>query len=222
MTELVLIRHGQASVDAADYDRLSTIGIEQSRLLGVWMGQCGWAPDAVVVGGRRRQLETASAPLRAMGLAREIETDPAFDEFDHRAILLACRPALADRAVLARELKERSHFRALLAAAIARWMSGEHDDYPESWDAFRARVRAGIARLGARELASVWVFTSAGPISACVGETIGVAPPRIAELTASIMNASITRLTHENRPRLASFNATPHLDRADRSLMTLL
>ncbi len=222
MTELLLIRHGQASVGAADYDKLSPIGFEQSRLLGEWLRECGRVPGRVVVGGRRRQSETASATLEAMGLACDIEVDPAFDEFDHREILLRHSPDFADNAVLRAALDRAVEFRAVFASAIARWISGDHADYRESWEAFRARVSAGAARLAA-DRGSVWVFTSAGPISACVGALIGIPPTLVSRLTSSVMNGSITRLlSDEGGLRLASFNATPHLDRADPLLMTAL
>ena len=214
MTELVLIRHGQASLGAADYDRLSPIGIEQSRLLGLWMAECGQMPDLVLAGGHRRQRETAAATLDAMALERPVEVDRAFDEFDHREILLAHSPEFAEGAVLRAALARAAEFRTVFAAAVARWMSGEHDDYGESWQAFRARVRDGAAR----QAGTVWVFTSAGPISVCVGEAIGMAPSRVAELTGSVANGSVTRLLRDGDAlRLASFNATPHLDPAGAS-----
>ena len=38
MSRIVLVRHGQASFWAAEYDQLSPLGIEQSRLLGEHWG----------------------------------------------------------------------------------------------------------------------------------------------------------------------------------------
>ncbi len=223
MTELVLIRHGQASVGAADYDKLSAIGIAQSRRLGEWMLETRRSPDAVIVGGRVRQRETAMATLAAMGRDIEIVVDRAFDEFDHREILLAHEPAFADPAALKAALTRMGEFRIIFAAAIARWMGGTEQDYSESWNDFRARVADGIARHGGSGLDQVWVFTSAGPISASVAHAVGMPPARISELTGTVMNGSITRLLCQaGEIRLASFNATPHLDRADPSLSTAL
>ena len=48
MRELLLIRHGQASFSADDYDQLSLIGEQQSSLLGEWLATCSPAPDEVL------------------------------------------------------------------------------------------------------------------------------------------------------------------------------
>ena len=48
---LLLVRHGQASFGAADYDQLSERGQVQSRRLGDWLAQGGHRFEAVVVGG---------------------------------------------------------------------------------------------------------------------------------------------------------------------------
>ena len=59
MGVVLLVRHGQASFGADDYDVLSETGWEQARLLGAWLAARGVAPDVVVRGGMRRHRETA-------------------------------------------------------------------------------------------------------------------------------------------------------------------
>ncbi len=44
MSEIVLIRHAQASFEAADYDRLSPRGEVQAAKLGAWMAARGARP----------------------------------------------------------------------------------------------------------------------------------------------------------------------------------
>ena len=58
---LLLVRHGQASYGAADYDQLSERGWEQSRRLGHWLARGGHRFTTVVVGGMRRHRQTAEA-----------------------------------------------------------------------------------------------------------------------------------------------------------------
>ena len=67
MGQLLLVRHGQASWDADDYDVLSETGWEQSRLLGQALAARGIMPDVVVHGGMRRHRETAEACLAELG-----------------------------------------------------------------------------------------------------------------------------------------------------------
>src|SRR5260370_24915067 len=59
MSHLFLVRHGQASFLQPDYDRLSTKGEEQSRLLGGYLSKHRVSFDAVYSGPRSRQKDTA-------------------------------------------------------------------------------------------------------------------------------------------------------------------
>ena len=63
MAELLIVRHGQASFGADDYDKLSEVGHEQSRLAGAALREAGWQPDRLVTGTLRRQKDT----LKSMG-----------------------------------------------------------------------------------------------------------------------------------------------------------
>ena len=58
MSHLVLVRHGQASMFADDYDHLSLAGEAQSRCLGHYWLRHDVTFDAVYVGPRRRQQGT--------------------------------------------------------------------------------------------------------------------------------------------------------------------
>ena len=52
---LLLVRHGQASFGAADYDQLSDRGVEQSRRLGQWLVDGGLkAGERVIVEGLQK------------------------------------------------------------------------------------------------------------------------------------------------------------------------
>ncbi|WP_147487773.1 histidine phosphatase family protein, partial [Burkholderia pseudomallei] len=68
MTELLLIRHAQASFDAADYDCLSPLGDEQSARLGAWMARGARRPALIATGTLRRHAQTADGCARAAGV----------------------------------------------------------------------------------------------------------------------------------------------------------
>ncbi len=82
---MLLIRHGQASFGAADYDVLSPRGIEQSRVLGAWLAARGERIDAVYSGPRKRQIDTARHIASAAGDAGmalpAVTTIDELDEF---------------------------------------------------------------------------------------------------------------------------------------------
>ncbi|HQR28584.1 MAG TPA: phosphoglycerate mutase family protein, partial [Nocardioides sp.] len=89
MGVLVLVRHGQASFGADDYDVLSPSGWLQSRVLGRWLAERDLRPDVVLHGRMRRQRETAQGLAEAAGWALTPEEDPGWDEFDHLGVVAA-------------------------------------------------------------------------------------------------------------------------------------
>ena len=58
MGNLYLVRHGQASFGAADYDNLSELGHRQSVRLGEYFAHKGLQFEAVMVGTLRRHAQT--------------------------------------------------------------------------------------------------------------------------------------------------------------------
>ncbi len=88
MSVIFLVRHGQASLGAADYDQLSPKGFHQSALVGAALRERGATPTSVVSGDLRRHVQTVSWA----GLA-DAAVDPRWNEFDHKPILeAACGP----------------------------------------------------------------------------------------------------------------------------------
>src|SRR5438876_10258397 len=68
MGTLYLVRHGQASAFEDNYDRLSTLGEKQARLLGESWRRRGIRLDRVFTGPRVRQKATAEIAAEAGGL----------------------------------------------------------------------------------------------------------------------------------------------------------
>ena len=59
MASIILIRHGQASFGAANYDQLSDLGRRQAQLLNDYFSDCGITLDAIYCGTLERQRQTA-------------------------------------------------------------------------------------------------------------------------------------------------------------------
>ena len=81
MSLIYLVRHGQASFGAEDYDRLSELGQRQSRWLGEYFAERGLRFSRVLTGTLARQRDTATAILAAMDQAIEPIVHPGFDEY---------------------------------------------------------------------------------------------------------------------------------------------
>lgn len=211
MGQIFLVRHGQASFGSADYDQLSPLGVEQARALGEWFGRCGQSFDRIVTGDLKRHRQTADACLTALsafgGNAVERGSDAGFNEYDHDEIMIRHRPEFADpdemkRFLAAHENGKRA-FQLEFERAMARWMSGQHDaDYRESWQAFRSRCTAALARLmdGAGASQKIAVFTSGGTISALSQQVMGLSDQSVYQLNWSLVNSAVTKLLFQSSP----------------------
>jgi broad specificity phosphatase PhoE len=226
MTSVVLVRHGQASFGAADYDVLSETGLRQARIAGEALRRRLGDVHAVVTGSMRRQRDTAAACLEAMGLAPPRVEDAAWNEFDHEEVLRVYEPRWADHAQLHRDLEAAAfagEFERAFHAAVARWTGGAHDaEYRETWPGFLARVDGALARLPRLAEEAVLVFTSGGPISAACRAHLGAADAAAVFAHAfRLANASVTTL--EIGPTgsvLAAFNDHAHLAGSEKGLIT--
>ena len=88
MSQVLLVRHGQASWGADDYDVLSGRGVEQSAVLGAALAARGLEPTVLVAGAMRRHHQTAAAAVEAAGWDVEVTTDEGWNEFDHLQVLV--------------------------------------------------------------------------------------------------------------------------------------
>jgi broad specificity phosphatase PhoE len=223
---LVLVRHGQASFGAIDYDVLSETGRRQARLTGEALR--GRLPPvrAVVTGTMQRQRDTAAACLEAMGLSVRLSEDAAWNEFDHEEVLRIFEPRWTDHAELHRDLLAAGRpdaFERAFLAAVTRWTSGDHDaDYRETWPAFLARVDAALGRLAGGPDGTVLVFTSGGPISAaCRAHLAARDAAGVLAHAFRLANASVTTLeAGEDGLLLRAFNDHAHLSRTGAELVT--
>lgn len=226
--ELLLIRHGQASIHADDYDCLSPLGEQQSTLLGRWFAECEEKPDLVVMGPRVRHRDTALPCLHAAGVEAQPVVLPGLDEVDHVELLARFRPEFAEpgalRAAIQQDADPHRSLQRLFAGALERWSSGMHDhDYTRSWAHFRSDVLAALHQLVESPARSIWAFTSGGPIAVIVASILHTPEDKIFDLSWSLVNTGVTRLRPGSRgPSLITYNALPHLRRMrDERLVTL-
>ncbi|HYP08944.1 MAG TPA: histidine phosphatase family protein [Bryobacteraceae bacterium] len=230
MSVLTLVRHGQASYMAEDYDRLSALGEEQARKLGEFWVRHGIHFDLCYHGPAKRHRKTAEIALPA---GTEMRVVAEIDEFDAFRVMQLMVPRLVESDPAIRAMHD--DFRAnqqspeggrklqKLFEAVSRcWCSGEYDmPEVESWTQFKARVRAGVEqiRLEAGSGKNVVAITSGGPISATVADVMNLPPLVAIELLWLSRNCSFSEfLFSGDRYSMHSFNSIPHLD--DRRLVT--
>ncbi len=229
MSTLVLVRHGQASFGARDYDLLSSIGEQQGTLLGEHWRRCRLGFDATYSGAMHRQRVTAERALTAMNRqAADIRTDAAFNEYEHQGLIRAYLPVIArdnpEFSVQARELlSDPARFQTFFSLAMTAWMN----DTPvtgalaETWPVFRDRCIAGLLR-ASESGERVAVFTSGGVIMAALAAALGASDEIALRLNWRILNASVHVFSASPRGlSLIGYNDISHLRLAqDERLLT--
>ncbi|WP_216216038.1 histidine phosphatase family protein [Amycolatopsis aidingensis] len=208
MGAIYLIRHGQASFGAADYDVLSEQGTVQSTAVGAELRRRGARIAEARCGSLLRQRATAAAALAELGGDLSAKEDPRWNEYDHLDVL-------AQHGTPVRQRDPRE-FQAALDAALRAWTkAGTGSPCVESWPAFGSRVRAAVtelaAALGKGEQAVV--FTSGGVIAALAADLLGGGAESFLFLNRVTANAGITKLVAgQSGLSLLSFNEHAHFE----------
>ena len=87
MGTLYLVRHGQASFGADDYDCLSALGERQSRRLGEYFKLRGLRFEAALAGTLRRQQQTLAGISEGLGSSIPTQLWPGLNEYDSDALI---------------------------------------------------------------------------------------------------------------------------------------
>ncbi|MDO9195086.1 histidine phosphatase family protein [Rhodoferax sp.] len=238
MGTLYLVRHGQASFGAADYDNLSPLGQRQSVRLGEYFRQKGLTFDAVMTGTLRRQQQTYAGIREGMeasftagpsqgetappgsSAAHEVASVgapllwPGLNEFDSEAVIATVHPHKLQKPDTP-ELY-RHHFR-LLRDGLTQWMNGvvSPQGMP-SYREFQHGVTSALDHIRQNFEGNVLIVSSGGPIATAIGHVLGTTPETTIELNMRIRNSAITEFAfNPKRHTLITFNTLPHLEHAD-------
>ena len=230
MGTLYLVRHGQASFGADDYDVLSPLGHRQSARLGEYFRGKGLRFEAALTGTLNRQVQTFSGICEGMGVAFASSSQadspldgplaagalphrlwPGLNEYDSAAVIGAIHPyplARPDTPEL-----YRHHFR-LLKDGLAQWMAGVVSPRGMlDYNGFVAGITGALEHVRTHYRGDVLLVSSGGPIATAVGHVLGTSPEAMIELNLGIRNCSVTEFSFSpRRHRLQTFNTLPHLD----------
>lgn len=230
MSELIVVRHGQASFLSGDYDRLSELGVDQARRLGAWWARHKLAPTQVAVGPRKRHRQSAEAIGAAMAdMGQDLPEavhDDRLDEFDWDGLLRYANSTLALSDARIGALKaafedaadtgeKRRHIQHYMEAVTLAWAREEfHEEGLETWRGFCSRVVAAVTAhtqdtpRGSR----VALVTSGGVAAAAAGHVLGLAPEKTLGLIWTLRNGALVEFFFSTgRFSLSGFNNAPHL-----------
>lgn len=208
----MLLRHGQASFGAADYDALSELGREQAAVAGAELAQRGLRDLVVVSGTLSRQRDTAEIAATEIGLGASPSTDSRWNEYDHVGMV-------TDHADGA-DVDSPESFQAVLDVALESWVRAAHAD---GWTAFSDGAVAALRDLvGALQPGrDAVVSTSGGVIAAVCGHLLSAPPEGIVALNRVTVNAACTTLAVGGSGiSLISFNDHAHFTGARAHLRT--
>lgn len=212
MGTLYLVRHGQASFGADDYDQLSALGQQQSVRLGEYFAERAIQFDGLIAGTLRRHKQTLEGILRGMNRAGEHLAWEGLNEYDSEAVIATVHPGKLEKPTSPEMV--RHHFR-LLRDGLAQWMAGATAPHgmPSHAD-FVAGVSSALDHVREKHYGqNVLIVTSGGPIATAVVHVLGAPPQAMIDLNLRIRNTSVTEFAFTpKRHMLVGFNAIPHLD----------
>lgn len=220
MTRVLLVRHGQASAGASDYDNLSELGRAQSRQPGAWLADRAaqkheHLPTHVFIGPRKRhlqtwqELETGYRTRNPKVAFPEVTLLQDLDEHHGLQFLTLAMNDLVKRddtigatarRVFASEASDAKRaYIELILHALPAWGRGDLD-HPEveSWSAFVARA-ARVEPLfrslkDTNNKAHAWAISSGGLIAAVAAQALGANSDTTFEMMWSMRNTALTEL----------------------------
>ena len=215
MGTLYLVRHGQASLGAADYDQLSPLGQRQSQQLGRYFLQKNLQFEAVLTGTLRRHAQTCDGIWDGMGTlsaSPSIVTWPGLNEYDSEAIM-ACVPRTQPLPHPSTPDGFKQHFR-LLRDGLKLWMLGESSPMGmPGWVDFQQGVTSALDHVRTHYQRNVLLVSSGGPIATALSHVLNTPVATTIDLNMRIRNSAVSELSFtRSRHSLMTFNTLPHLD----------
>jgi len=211
MATLYLVRHGQASFGADNYDQLSDLGRRQCVQLGRYVADRGLVFDAALSGTLKRHQQTVSGICEGAGAPLETTQWPGLNEYDSHAVIAAIHPEPLGRPTTP-ELY-RHHFR-LLRQGLLQWMLGKTQPLGmPTWRDFQQGVVDALTHIRQSPAQRVLLVSSGGPIACAIGHVLATPPEATVELNMRLRNSSVTEFAfNSKRHMLQTYNTLPHLD----------
>lgn len=230
MSHIYLIRHGQASFGAENYDKLSALGQQQAGVIGDYFAKQGTKIAQVVHGKMSRQEETATILANQSGFYEGLICHPGADEFDSDSLVKHYLPILAKQSPELNKILENDgkwwatgdNFELFFCALVSLWQADSNCPF-ESWKYFYARCInclndvSEISKQSEQKGITI-VATSGGLISVVMQSILNFSNKTFMDMNLTTNNASISeviwpanKIEPEKTPirkrnRLLSFN----------------
>ncbi|MEU6449762.1 histidine phosphatase family protein [Streptomyces sp. NPDC046979] len=213
MPLICLVRHGQASATAEDYDVLSDLGRAQSAAVGRELARRGLRDPYLVAGTLTRQKDTARLAADTAGYKQPLHQDASWNEYDHLALIARYAPTS----------QQPRPIQDLLDHALLGWMRDPDPADGETWAAFSQRAAAALADLTTMlgRGSDAVVVTSGGVLAALCGALLSLPHESVVALNRVSVNASVTTLAvGASGTTLLTFNEHAHFAGDGRHMRT--
>lgn len=215
MASIYLIRHGQASFGAENYDELSPLGRRQATLTGEFLQRTGVRFDAAYSGTLERQKDTGQLALASQENPPSLIQDARLDEVRNDEHLEHLLPLILEKrpdikAIAEQGLDSSKRFQKVIEAVFNYWVSPECDVAQiQSWEEYSTGVHSMLKDIIATQGGgkTVAVFTSGGTIATFVAAVLGLPGSGTYQFYEPIFNCSITQLFYNaDKVSLSFFN----------------
>jgi broad specificity phosphatase PhoE len=217
MSELFLIRHGQASFGAADYDQLSELGYRQARWLGEYFREREIVPQHVVTGSLQRHRQTLEAIAEGLQAPLPSTVDAGWNECEFQALVDAFAAQYPEQGRYDKA-QPKTYYKVMKLAMLA-WAEQRLDGaLPESWPQFQARVAAALRNVQSNaQHRTVFAISSSGAIAAALMQIMGFGANTHVDLYLQAKNTAISHFFfNADTIKVSGFNYAPHLDQPAR------
>jgi hypothetical protein len=151
MATIYLVRHGQASFGAENYDKLSDLGCRQAAVAGEYFRDQGIQFDAVYSGDLSRQRNTARLAIASQSVDVPHHIDARFNEIKNDEQLKYLTPEVIKinskiEAMVDKGLSSSKDYQKVIEAVFNYWVSPACDDARlQSWKDFSGGARQAMA-----------------------------------------------------------------------------
>ncbi len=211
ITNLYLIRHGQASFGEKNYDNLSKKGDKQSIALGKKLLKNNIFFDQTIIGPLNRHQQTFDGINKGYG--GDLNDPSIIDEFAENQLMEIAQYFIPKMLKTDKNIKEifnavpfwkrKRKFLEYFNIIAKKWIHNELDLSEkgfESYDNFRERIRLAKSKVSSlmSENKNTMVVSSGGAITGVYAECHPLTVDEIMKLNFKIKNASITLFKKEN------------------------
>ncbi|MFK7730077.1 MAG: histidine phosphatase family protein [Pseudomonadales bacterium] len=223
MATIYVVRHGQASFGAANYDQLSKLGCRQAEVLGHYFRDCDIQFDAVYSGDLQRQQKTAQLAISSQATMPEHHIDSRFNEIQNDEQIQYLLPEIIKsqpsiKALVDSGAKDSKSFQKMVEASFNFWVSEQcRDERIQSWTDYSSGVRAAMQDAMAANGSgkTIGIFASGGTIATIVAQVLGLGGEHTYRFYEPVINCSVSQLFYSQGGRkvsLSYFNDHSFLD----------